>query len=307
MSRLISIDPSAIQSIADLNLIRPFIGQTKSFFLAQTPKNWIQLLETNAAQLDQNVQKKLREFLVKLKDENSIYRVDYRDKTDDFVKNAINHLKEDKHLQLVIANLFINESIKSFADLNDEDLEGPKSFHGQYDTDSIWHFLEIYAKTAGRLAIVSRHNNLFDAMNRPSRFSKYLRKLVEGVSGSGCHEIVIYTTRDEIKYSEQISEKNLKESLAKILQGIKLPTYGVRMIVCDENANFNKTDLHERVIVTNHVVLRLSDDLGGRTKSQSISVETDMSVSKKLRLNWFDMEHGLSVFLDVTLKNKVLS
>lgn len=302
MSRLISIDPSAIQSIADFNHIRPYIGQTKTFFLAASPKNWCSELMKAIEEFDQNSQKRILEFITHLKAEKSLYRAGYSDESDDFITNAINHLQVDQHLKLVIANKTVGDAIKTFQDLTNEDLDGPKSFSGSFsDENSVWFYLELYAKTAGRLAIVSRHNNLFDSRDRPSLFSKHLCKLVAGVNNAGCHEIIIFTTRSEDKYPEQRTQESLKNALMDILNGIKLPTYGVRMIVCDEKSISRETDLHGRLIVTNHVVLNLSDNLGGRTRSQSISVEPDSAISKFKRSLWLEMEHGLDVYMEVKI------
>lgn len=309
MSRLISIDPSSIQSMSDFERIRPCLGQTKSFFLAQTPKSWLNLLKSNIEKFNQNDQKKINEFFVWLQNENnSIFRVNYKDRTDDFIQNAIDHLNLDFRLKLVIARKSIPKyKIKTFSDITDEELDGPESFHGKFNPDAVWSFLELYAKTAGRLAIVSRHNNLFDSANNPSKFSRHLCNLVQGVAGSGCHEIIIYSERrlkDGKNFnSEQDSDESLKSGLAHILMGKKLPTYGVRLIVCDEHAAYRNTDLHERLIVTNHVVLRLTDDLGGGAKTQSISVEPDLKISKLLRSRWLDGAHGLTIYRDVRIEN----
>lgn len=303
MSRLVSIDPSAIQSMSDFERIRPCLGQTKSFFLAQTPNSWLNLLKANIENFSQNDQKKINEFFVYLQNENnSIFRVNYKDRTEDFLQNAIDHIKTDRRLKLVIANKTVPPyNIKTFLDTTDDELDGPESFHGTYDVDKVWFFLELYAKTSGRLAIISRHNNLFNSVNKPKKFSEHLRQLVNGVTGSGCHEIIIYSKKDT-GLQEQDSNESLKKGLAEILRGLKLPTYGVRFIVCDET-NSHDTDLHERLIVTNHVILRLSDDLGGGTKSQSISVEPDSKISRQLRSRWLDGDHGLTIYRDVRIEN----
>ena len=302
MSNLLAINPNAIKNWEQIRLLKMHIGQTRQFFLSELPPS-ICIDIKQSSLIDEKDKVKILNCLEYFHKENAIFRL----KTTNFDKlNFISSVKKvlqiEHRLNLVVSDETLDEKIKSFDDLDNIDLHGPNAFSGKYTPDAIWNFLEFYARTSKRLAIVSRYNQLLSKdAKKPSRFFYHLVKLIHGVQNSACYEISIYTKHDP-DYQEQIDTNIIKEQLKRAVGNNKIPQYGLHYYICEDH-NFNNqiTSLHERHIITNFVVLNLNDDLGGGAVNQGIQVSTDQDIDSKKKEYWLEKKHGLKIIDEIHL------
>lgn len=294
MSNLIAIDPECIKKWEDFRYLSAFIGQTKTFFLSQLPPSFCQDLQSNK-NLDQNDKLKILAKLEFLKNQNALYRININNfEKNNFVKSVLPVIQKEKRLSLVVGKLSHNQIIKSLDDLDSIDF-GPRAFSGRFTPNEVWNYIEFYARSSGRLAIVSRYNNLSTASGKPSRFYFHLEKIFEGIANSRCYEIFIYTRfNDELNEHRDVSI--IKYLLEKALGRNKPPQYGIHYFICEDiNANDQIASQHARHIVTNFTVLNLDDDLGGNSAIQGIQVSTDESINFRKRELWLEQKHGLPI------------
>lgn len=315
MSRLLAIEPDAIERREHVSLLKALIGFQKPFFLARFPPNLIKCFQKNAKQLDSSTAKKLLELLAFLKSEGLVYgERDFKYRVqDDFVTNATKALIEMKDLECVLIKDRV-ENHNGFISISEpDDYEklyelGPKSFKGRFkDVEHVWAYLKYYLHGAKKVALVGRNYHLINGIGKSTLFASHLRKLLQETDGN-LGELIIYARYDP-KKDEHQSRENLHKSLRNALLEVNnpergsltLPSHGLRYVVLCEDSTI--TDLHERLIVTNHVTLTMSDELGGGTKSQSIRVADVGQMNKENYLKWLDGEHGLSAMFDIRLTN----
>jgi hypothetical protein len=302
MSSLLAINPEAINNWEQIRLLKSSIGQSRQFFLSELPPSFA--LDIKQSKLLSEIDKhKIISYLEYLQKESALYRLNSLsfDKTN-FISSIQKVIKRESRLSLVVSNETLSEKIKSFDDLDNNDLRGPVAFSGKYTPDALWDFIEFYARTSKRLAIVSRYNHLLSRdCKRNSKFYDHLVKLIEGIQNSACYELLIYTKEDP-GFQEQNDITVIEAQLKKALGRNRLPQYGIHYFICeDNNYGYQNTSLHERHIVTNHVVLNLNDDLGGGSVNQGIQISTDPLLDSKKRHYWLDRNHGLKITNEVHL------
>jgi hypothetical protein len=298
MSNLVAIDPECIKKWEDFRYLSAFIGQTKTFFLSQLPPSFCQDLQSNP-NLEQNDKLKILARLEFLKKQNALYRINANNfEKNNFLKSIMSVIEKEKRLSLVVSESSRSQIIKSLDDLDGIDL-GPKAFSGRFTPNEVWNYIEFYARSSERLAIVSRYNNLTTSSGKPSRFYLHLEKIFGGIADSRCYEILIYTrfNRELVEHQDTSIIKNL---LTKALGRNKPPQYGIHYFICEDiNANHQITTQHARHIVTNFTVLNLDDDLGGNAATQGIQVSTDENINKKKRELWLEQKHGLPIINEI--------
>lgn len=298
MSNLIAIDPECIKKWEDFRYLSAFIGQTKTFFLSELPPSFCSDLRSTI-KLDQNDKAKILAKLDLLNKQNALYRIKTSGfEKNNFIKSIKFVIEKEKRLSLVVSNETNGQIIKSLEDL--ENLEfGPKGFLGKFTPEAIWDYIEFYATSSKRMAIVSRYNNLVNYSGKPSKFYYHLVKILEGIANSRCYELSIYTAFDP-RINEHQNTSELEQLLRKALGRNIPPQYGIHYYVCeDHNARDQIASLHERRIVTNFVVLNLDDDLGGGAALQGIQVSTDENINTKIKDLWLEGKHRLPIIKEI--------
>ena len=298
MSNLIAIDPECIKKWEDFRYLSAFIGQTKTFFLSELPPSFCSDFRSTI-KLDQNDKAKILAKLDLLNKQNALYRIKATGfEKNNFIKSIRLVIEKEKRLSLVIGNETNGQIIKSLEDLDSLEL-GPKGFLGKFTPEAVWNYIEFYATSSKRMAIVSRYNKLVNSSGKFTKFYYHLVKILEGIANSRCYELSIYTEFDPT-IKEHQNTSYIEELLKKALGRNMPPQYGIHYYICeDHNARDQIATLHERRIVTNFVVLNLDDDLGGGAALQGIQVSTDENINTKIKDLWLERNHGLPIIKEI--------
>lgn len=305
MTELVAIDPEAISCLLNHAQVSQSLGQRRGFFLAQLPKNWFYKLKENLENNNEFNAHKILLFYDNLLRENGIIRDGHSYlEGENWSKNLTLALESPNPPKIAIGKKSTGNIIGI------QDIDPLETFQARVsisnpNEEELWSFLRLHLCNSGKVAFVDRHNDLQNGRGGQSKFSKYLRRIIEGVSHSSkCGEIIIYSQfKDRGSLLYQSTEETFRAAAIDALKGLRLPIQGVIFRCCDDRAK-TITDLHARQIITNHACFLCTDSIGGGTKSQKISLEMHMKVDelKAIQNRWFENEHGLDIKYEVKIR-----
>ena len=277
MSKLLAldIDKNKNYSFNELQIILSHIGQNRSYFFATIPPPLMHLIKESfeSSNLSSDQRYKLMSMAEKITRSNSIIKKSYQ--TKGFIKDVINHHNSDARLELAITDTSHNNPIiKKFEDLDlNDDFNGPKSYSGSYEFEQLWPWLEFYVATAGQLIIMSANNEITDNIDRITTFGIFLQKLLKKIPGTLCKKITIYSVEKEPIHTKCFVDNDLfKRTMQQIINNSNLPEFGIKFFIVNKR---DKKRIHSRRLITNHIYMKLDDDLGGKSANKEISVEPD--------------------------------
>jgi hypothetical protein len=297
--KVVGMDPLALQNEGDWLSVWPYLGQAKGGFLANVPSSWFKDF-ANRQDLAEICwrglsRKAIIERLTALKNENGLIAVPHERKPGEHWEDiAPKVLGGDEH-SVLVGKRGNQAGIPTFDDLAQDRFEADNSAKPR-TTDELVRILSPFLQNAGRVAFVDRHQYLDQRA-----FTKLMRKVVSEVTGKACHEIIIYAKHDPNRQYMSSLAATLSQ-MKEAFRGLKLPSYGIRYLSCDENVSDRPDDLHARRIVTNFCLITLQDSLAGWTRSQSISRQTSRELLLLYQHHWLEGNHGLKIVIDARLE-----
>jgi len=300
MNKTLALDPGAVKSPLDWHKVYPFVGQRRGLFVADFPKRWEREFIDQLGELDPSVwgfwdEERITSTLIELREQNSFRSLESPyDMRRSWFENFLS--VPEKKRERVIAFGSRGDSLKppTLDTLDPTSLEVQTTLSGKLTTEKLLSELRPYLRTSKKLALVDRHNYLTDRSGSESSFLRFLRSLLSEVESSSCHEILVYAKYAPDDYPYMLSSESLTSQLSTSLTGFVTPTYGVKYFCCSEHLR-RTTDLHRRVIVTNHAAFVLADSIAGTTHSKSITRVQDAAFIEDCQKNWIDGDHGLEI------------
>ena len=307
MNKTLALDPKAISSALDWHKVYPFLGQKHGLFLARYPKKWVYEFVTSIEAADMSDWgfwdlEKLKAYLVELERQHALISLNSSfDREEGWFRNFSNISEEKRRNCIAFGARNDPDSPPTLDNLDTEDLRVNTTLSGRLLPRELVKHLSPYLRSSEIVAIVDRYAKLINADGNESPFSNFLRYLVEElqVQGSRCHEVLVYAGASDLPDSED----RLQDQLAKSLSGLKSPSEGVHLIVCDETDKSRGTDLHARKIITKYVAFSLADSIGGGTRSKSITRIPDSDFVEENIRHWIDGDHGLTVKLKASWRS----
>jgi hypothetical protein len=301
MNKTLALDPNAVESPTDWHKIYPFVGQRHGLFVADFPRRWEREFIGRLRELDPTVwgfwdEERITNTLIELREQNSFISLQSPyDKSRSWFENFLS--VSEKNRDGVIAFGSRDDSLQppTLDSLDPTSLEVQTTLSGKLTPERLLSELRPYLRSSGKLALVDRHHYLLDSRGSESSFLKFLRLLLLEVQSSRCHEILVYARHDPEAFPHMRSNDLLARQLEKLLAGQITPTYGIKYVCLSEHTNDRTTDLHRRMIVTNHVAFVLADSITGGTHSKSITRVRDKDFIEGCQRNWIDGDHGLEV------------
>lgn len=277
------------------------IGQNRSYFLLSIPPSIGEQINNfiKSQNFTSDQKNKLLVLGEKIFQSNSIIRKSY--KSQGFVKDVIQHSKNDARLKLAISNREdAHKPIKNYDDIDIlNDFNGPRSYQGSYEFESLWPWLEFYIKTSGQVIILSANNEITNSINNISKFGIFLKNFLTKIQNTLCKKITIYSAEKASQHTECFTNNDLFEkTMKKIIGHSKLPEYGIKFLVVDKK---DKKRIHSRRLITNHIYMKLDDDLGGSSANKEITIETDSKLHKDALGNYEDYEPNTNPFKKLDL------
>lgn len=310
MNKVLALDPEAIETALDWYKIQPHIGHSKGLFLADFPRNWVfEFLQRDINTADWGFWdfERLKEYLIQLKNNNTFISLNASyDFKVEWTKNFLKLEDEKRKNCIALASRKSTDNFKTIDDLIPSELNVDSTIEKKFTPIELAQNLKLFFRNSPKIAFVDRHNYLTTANGEESKFSTFIKELLTIIKSSKCHEIIIYSKHDPDKYPYMKSNKSLLDKLQDIFEGFVTPTYGIKYICCSEFSEIKDTksqDLHSRKILTNNVMFILSDSIGGRTYSQSITRIADQSIIDTNLKLWIDEDHGLGVMASATYSN----
>jgi hypothetical protein len=305
VNKTLALDPDAIESARDWEKVSHAIGHEYGLFMANYPKRWASKFlekELDTAGWGFWDLEKIKEFLILLESTNTF--ISLNSIYDNDLSWAENYLALDEVKKvgcIAFARREVRSKLPTLDQLDPRTLRVNTTIEEKFSPKTLALNVKVYCQNSAKIAIVDRHNYLTKLDGTDSLFTVFVRELLGIVKGTRCHEILIYAKHEPQKYPYMRSNDSLAEQLEQSFFGSVTPTYGIKYMCCSEYEN--EHDLHSRKIVTNHVVLLLSDSIAGRTYSQSITRIPDQHVREKNLKSWIDGEHGLDIKATATFKN----
>jgi hypothetical protein len=292
MTELALIDPTCIQSISDFLRVKPYLGQTRGYFLGALPKDWHKHLD----HLNQIEKKEIEEFFIALQKQKAIVNLGLPSPSlDDWLSEAQRVIKLPKpefKIGFAASNIDEPPPFKKLADLSDltprTALEKPTS------QAEIFDFLNLHLCNAGRIAIVDRHTQLEpNSKGGRSLFFNFFSEMLKIIDKKKTEEVIVYKALDA-KYPEKRNSDDLAKEYRSLLKGLPLPSMGIIFKLVDETAG-GTDDLHTRLLVTNHAAFTAGNSFGQKGKSQMFTLISSPLVLERYRARWLDGEHDLKV------------
>ena len=271
-----------VYSFDQLQIILSNIGQNRSYFLLSIPPIISQQIYDfiKSKDLTSDQKNKLQVLSEKIITTNSIIKKHY--KSEGFVKDVLEHSRKDKRLKLAISNSTKTHSpIKKYDDIDiPNDFNGPSSYRGSYEFNSLWPWLEFYIQTSGQVIILSANNEITDGIDKITRFGTFLKNLLEKIQGTLCKKITIYTVEKDADRTQCFTNNDLFEkTMKRIIGDSRLPEFGIKFLIVSKK---DKKRIHSRRLITNHIYMKLDDDLGGYSDNKEITIETEPKHHKEI-------------------------
>lgn len=300
MNKILALDPSAVESPTDWYKVYPFVGQRHGLFVADFPKRWEREFVARLEDLDPKVwgfwdEERITNTLIELREQNSFLSLQSPyDRSRGWFENLLTVLEEKMDRVIAFGSRRDNLQPPTLDTLDPTSLEVQTTLSGELTPERLLKELQPYLRSSRKLALVDRHQYLTDSRGLDSSFLRFLRLLLSEVQSSSCHEILVYARHAPEDFPYMRSNDSLTRQLSISLSGHVTPTYGIKYLCCSELSR-KTTDLHRRMIVTNHVAFVLADSIAGRSHSKSITRVPDKGFIEESQKNWIDGDHGLEI------------
>ena len=303
MNKVLALDPKAIESKADWNAVFPHVGQEKGLFIANFPKRWARSFFER--DFDDSTwgfwdRERLKAIISRWEMGNAFMSLEAPYTEPEAWDNSFLNIPAEVRDEILAFGARKHRAkLPTLDDLDPESLSVSSSVSDDVSVERLAGLLRMFLRNSGKVALVDRHQSLLKEDGRSSRFTVFLKNLLVELQNSKCHEILVYTRFESEKFPYMQSEEALRQILVGTVGDCPIPKYGLRYMCCNEVGS-KATDLHARLIVTNHVVFSLSDSIGGGTRSRSVTRVSDKEfIEKNIRL-WIDGDHDLEVVTSVT-------
>jgi hypothetical protein len=312
MNKIIALSPHAIQNYFDWLKIYGRLGQRYGVFLAKFPKHWVRDFTSHIDTIetehwDEWSRLQLREYIIYLENSGALLSLFSNfDHSKTHEENIFLLINSKEHIVFPICRRENKYGLPSIQDLKADDLIVQSSADGPFNGNQLITSLAPYFITARKIVFVDRHNYLLDAASKPTTLSDLIVDIIKiNRLSNSIQEIVIFAKYNPIRAEYMKNEGSLKEALKICFSGLKTPTYGIRYVCCNEGGA--QSDLHARLIITNHISFTLTDSISSKNKSQKIIRISDPIADSKDKTLWLDEEHGLDIAIEYTFVNQQVS